>query len=562
MDWKNPDYNAVYERRIQRLAAMRADPAGHFAFYRDHPVQFIDDWGTTYDPRVLATPGRRALMPFILLPRQRDLIAWFYERMTKREPGAVEKSRDTGVSWCIAAFAVWAWLFIPGAAVGVGSYRQDLVDLLGVPRSLLEKCRIFIRNLPPELKPRGLAEAEHLTFMRLRNPENGAVIAGDLGDNIGRGDRAMIYFVDEAAHLLHQEMADASLAATSETTIYSSTAFGQGAFFQKCRSGAFPVFRFHWRDDPRKDAEWEKAKRKIVDPIIWAAEFDIDHSASIENVIILPKWIDASRELRKALTGKIQASVVGGLDVGGGKALSVFAARQGPLLHELSTWQEGDTTNTANRAVALVRKHGARLLNFDTVGIGEGVASTLRHHAAIEIAAPVHRPTPVRDRGVEQAVNQAAWSPEDRKAAEVQSGPITIKVRVQGINVGVPASEYVTWETGETSRERFANLKAELWWTMRDRLQKTFEHWLFLTAQEDGREHPLEDLLLLPDDDALATELSSPTWNMKAGGKIAVESKEQLAARGVKSPDRAEAVSLTFVPEAPTMSVETIAGTY
>jgi hypothetical protein len=482
--------------------------------------------------------------------------------MKTRTSGVVEKSRDAGVSWCCVAFATWVWLFMPSAAIGFGSYRQDLVDLLGVPDALLEKARIFLRNLPEEFRPPGLRVADHLGLMRLKNPVNGATIRGDVGDNIGRGKKATIYFVDEAAHLDHQEAVDASLAATSDTIIYASTPFGQGAFFRKCRGGQYPVFRFHWRNDPRRGEEWAAEKRAKTDPVIWAQEYDIDHSASIDNVILDPKWIESSRQLRKALTGKITTACVAGLDVGGGRALSVFAARQGPLVHDLETWREGDTTTTALRAVQLVKKYGARVLNFDTVGLGEGVASTLRHHTSIEIPAPIPRAAPSRDRAVENAVNMAAWSPEDKKIAAMKGGPTVIRVIVQGVNVGVPASTHMIWETGQTSRERFTNLKAELWWIMRERLQRTHEHWLHMTEQDGGKHHPLEDLLLLPDDDDLAVELSGPTWSLKAGGKLSVESKESLAARGVKSPDRAEALSLTFVPEAPIMRVETIAGAY
>jgi len=60
--------------------------------------------------------------------------------------------------------------------------------------------------------------------------------------------------------------------------------------------------------------------------------------------------------------------------------------------------------------------------------------------------------------------------------------------------------------------------------------------------------HDLQDLLFLPEDEALCAELSLPRYHHTETGKIQIESKRQLAARGVASPDHAEALVLTFAP--------------
>ncbi len=165
-DWMSPDYTEVYRERMARLKKIRGDP--DFAeqlgtFYRTHSVEWIEDWAFTYDPRI---PERNPFMPFMLFPRQQDFILWLWDRYQgemrhgrlRRQDGVVEKSRDVGISWLAAAFSVWLWLWHPGAAIGVGSYEADKVDQLGVPGSLLEKCRIIIRMLPLEMKHADLNE--------------------------------------------------------------------------------------------------------------------------------------------------------------------------------------------------------------------------------------------------------------------------------------------------------------------------------------------------------------------------------------------------------------------
>jgi hypothetical protein len=74
--------------------------------------------------------------------------------------------------------------------------------------------------------------------------------------------------------------------------------------------------------------------------------------------------------------------------------------------------------------------------------------------------------------------------------------------------------------------ETYLNLRSELWFKTKD--------WL------SGRD------VQLPKDDGLFLELSGPRYTYTSNGKIQVESKESMKKRGVKSPDRADAVCLTL----------------
>jgi hypothetical protein len=73
---------------------------------------------------------------------------------------------------------------------------------------------------------------------------------------------------------------------------------------------------------------------------------------------------------------------------------------------------------------------------------------------------------------------------------------------------------------------QFHRLRDELWWAGRE--------WL---EAKDCR---------LADDDETIGELTTPTYKILSNGLIKVESKDELKARGVKSPNRADAWLLTF----------------
>ena len=169
-----PDYVAVWawrQQQLQRIRSNRALLVGAKEFYRTRPVEFINHWCDTYDPRNAGTdtPTR---MPFILFPRQEEMVLFLLACLTDEEGGLIEKCRDMGATWVCVAFSVWLWLYWPGASVGWGSRERDLVDKIGDPDSIFEKIRMLIRGLPPEFLSAGFKVGEHLAFMRIVNPEN------------------------------------------------------------------------------------------------------------------------------------------------------------------------------------------------------------------------------------------------------------------------------------------------------------------------------------------------------------------------------------------------------
>lgn len=88
---------------------------------------------------------------------------------------------------------------------------------------------------------------------------------------------------------------------------------------------------------------------------------------------------------------------------------------------------------------------------------------------------------------------------------------------VTGVNVARTANE----------KDKFKNLRAELWHNMRE--------WL-------SQEMPVQ----IPDNDALMGDLTSLGYKFDSSARLQLESKDDLRKRGLPSPDTADALSLTF----------------
>ena len=467
-------------------------------------VEWCNDWVWAYDPREME---ESPFSPFNLFPKQVEYLRWLEERVEKREEFLLEKSRDVGATYLNAIFAVHRWLFVPGFKTTFGANRVELVDNIGDPDAIFQKIRQIVSFLPDWMQPLRYNPRKHDLYKRLLNPDNGNLIKGEGGDEMGRGGRATLYFIDEAAHVERAEKVDAATLATSDVRGWVSSVNGMGNVFAKKRhSGRIPVFTMHWSDDPRKSKAWAKQKKhQTANDAIWAAEYDIDYSASVEGVAIPGTWVQSAR----LLADMVVADTVGGtagFDVGAGKAESVLIVRRGStVIDEPIAWLNPDTIDAAHKALDAAKASGIRLLNFDPVGVGHGVVSAL-----------------------------------DKADTE--------GIEIQALNVGVPASRR-EWPDGRTSEEMFANLKAELWWLARERFKCSHERYLWETGAEGGIKHPLSDCIVLPEDNALQTQLSLVKWLRNEKGKIAIESKDKLRARGVASPDRADALVLALAED-------------
>lgn len=497
----------LLEEKLRRCAVLRHaedDPKYRDALYttsRGNIKFFFNNFAWTFDPRDMEH------YPFTLWPIQGEYLDFLQASLDRQTDWMCEKSRDMGITYLNAGFASHHWLFVKGFHTGFCANKVDLVDALGNPSTILEKCRMIIDRLPWWMKPMGYNRTEHALYLRFVNPVNGNTIIGEGGPNAGRGGRTSIYFLDEAAHFDNPGAVNLATSGTSRCRGWVSSANGVGNFFYEQReSGAWPILPVHWRDHPWKDDAWAKAEKKRIGAVAFAQEHDIDYAASLSGMVIEKPWVDAALWLFSRLRHPDHGDRVAGLDVGAGKDLSVFQPRIGELVPRAHSRSDGDTTDTANWALALCGEHRIKKLIYDPVGVGEGVKSTFKR----------------------------GW--------HERNGLI-----IHGCNWGLPAGTSRKWQDGRSSAERFANIKAELWWIMRERFRASYELYLFLTDQEGGVEHPQSDCILLEPSPELQRQLVSVKYSTTAtGSKIAIESKKELQRRNVKSPDFADALAYSF----------------
>lgn len=358
-NWRRIDYAPVLMARSMRLDYLRKTPevlGGLHLHYRDNPADFINDWGMTVDPRN-SELDRDVVMPFLLFPKQREFIDWLHARWKGREDGIAEKSRDMGISWLCVAFGVWMWIYHPGSVVGFGSRKEEYVDNLGDPKSLFWKVRQFISMLPFEFRPKGYSEKKHAPFMRITNPQLGSVIVGEAGDNIGRGNRTSIYFIDEAAFLERPDAIDAALSQTSNCKISVSTPNGPGnPFARKRHSRKYPVFTFNWRDDPRKDQAWYDEQCRKLDPVIVAQEIDINYAASLNNAYIQGQLVARAMSIGPADIVPVGKWVVAVDAAHFGDDVSVIHCRKGRLNLPQIERRQLDGVGLASLVLAVIKE--------------------------------------------------------------------------------------------------------------------------------------------------------------------------------------------------------------
>jgi len=198
-----------------------------------------------------------------------------------------------------------------------------------------------------------------------------------------------------------------------------------------------------------------------------------------DRALIPASWIDAAEERWHSLNekGGWKTECRLGVDVARkGSSKTIFAeAYDGLGVKELHKEPGQSTMETAARVAEVGDRLGAASWRIDADGIGAGVAD---------------------------------------RCEEIDPGR-TVEMR------GGMKSESVDSD----GNPRYLNLRAEWYWSLRDRLDPQYSH-----------------AIALPPDKALRAQLTSIRWNTTSRGLKKIESKEDMARRGIKSPDEADSV--------------------
>jgi hypothetical protein len=204
-----------------------------------------------------------------------------------------------------------------------------------------------------------------------------------------------------------------------------------------------------------------------VDHPLWAARVLGQFPVQGDDALISLTWLEeAARRPARDAGGPVTA----GLDVAGpGDDETVLVIAEGPRVLVLRAWSEPDPRGAVVACLNSYR-HRLDVVNVDAAGLGYYLGKHLE-----DLGFPVRL-----------------------------------------VNVGESPSQ----------PDRYRNLKAELYWSLRLRFQGG-------------------DVAGLTDERTIG-QLAGILYRHTARGQVEIESKETARKRGVKSPDRAEAVTLAF----------------
>jgi phage terminase large subunit len=368
-------------------------------------------------------------------------------------------------------------------------------------------------RLPPEL--RGLYDitADRCEFMPAR-ADSFVSIATARADQpealagVHRNDGSVLLIVDEASGVAEKvyETGQGSMSGPNALTILTGNPVrGQGYFFDTHGKNAdiWKTLTVSCLDLP---------KSGVVDDYVMQVERSYGRDSNVFRVRVLGEFpvrdddtVVPFEVVEPALTRDIilpkTAPVVWGVDPARfGSDRSALAKRQTKqLLGPIKWWMKLDTMELAARVKLEYDNEPMWLrpaeINVDVIGLGAGVVDRLR-----QLGLPA-----------------------------------------RGINVS---------ESPSTNADKYANLRAELWFRMSEWFKQ--------------RDVKLPESYLRPGSSAddLVGEITAVRYKFRpASGKLAVESKDEMRKRGMRSPDLADALMLTFASDAITLAQGSFAST-
>ena len=195
-----------------------------------------------------------------------------------------------------------------------------------------------------------------------------------------------------------------------------------------------------------------------------------------EDTLIPLFWVERAQQLRLEPSGE---KVLGADIARFGNDESVISFRHGGVVYPFKFWTHKSTMHTAGVIKNSIDEISPDSTNIDVIGVGSGVVDRL----------------------------------------------IELGYEINEVNVGERS-----WDA-----DKFFNLRAELYWSIREILEK--------------------NSLQLPDDSTLAGELTGFKYEYTSKGQLKLEAKEKTRARVGRSPNRGDALALTFYASKPRIEV-------
>lgn len=403
---------------------------------------------------------------------------------------AVPSCFGSGKDWIAARVVAW-WVSTGGIAVTTADTYRQVRDILW-----RELRKAHIRG--------GLPGTIPLVESRWEIPETGAFAIGIKPEDYnpeglqGIHGRRVLVVLDEANGVgapLWEAAKGLVVNEESRILAIGNPHEPQGAFFEACRTSTWHVIHISVYDTPNFTGEPvpDKAQAELVSPF----------------------WLEQRRAEGLEGTPWWQAKVLGQFPDTASNAIVPLAwveqARDRMHLPDAKEWAGLDVARFGDDDTALLAGNGN----------GPQDVTVVHGHETMEVAGLGMQYLKQRRGVLAIDVIGVGAGVYDRIKEQKPPGSVL------DVNVG---------ERPDHDADLLVNLRAQLWWDVRRVLDPN-----------NKTDEPIS-LARLSDHDyqRLRAELTAPTYRMTSSGKVQIESKEEMKARGLPSPDLADAFCLAL----------------
>jgi hypothetical protein len=454
--------------------------------------------------RIRAKSG--AVEPLMLNRAQRHLHAKLEEQRAGigKVRAIILKGRQQGCSTYVEGRFYWKVTHRTGVRAFILTHEQEATD------NLFEMAERFHEHCPPLVRPQtGAANAKELHFDLL---DSGYRVGTAGTKGTGRSSTVQYFHGSEAAYWSFAETHAAGVLqavpdAPDTEVILESTANGIGNYFhatwQQAEAGAseYIAIFIPWF--------WQDEYVKPVGPEFKLDAEEAEHAALYGLSREQMAWRrEKIAELRDAARFRTEY----------------------PATPAEAFEQSGDDVFIPGAIVAKARKArevmatGPLVIGVDPARFGDDRTSIIRRQGRVASGLESHR-----GKDTMQVAGLVARIIDTDKPAKVfidvggLGAGVVDRLRELGYGNVIIA---VNGGARPTAEDRYINKRAEMWGLLRD--------WL------------VDEPAQIPDSDSLHADITAPHYAYDSNTRVMLERKEDMKRRGVRSPDEADALALTF----------------
>jgi hypothetical protein len=414
------------------------------------------------------------------------------------------KGRQQGASTYVEGRFYWRTSMQFGKQALILTHLQDSTD------ALFDMTKRYHDLCPDVLKPRtSAASAKELKFADL---DSGYIVSTAGSKAVGRGRTIQYFHGSEAAFWSNAEehLAGLGQAVPNEK--------GTEVILESTANGVGNVFHQLWSDAERGLSEFIP----VFVPWFWQPEYAMPAPSHFE---LEPEETDYQAAYKLTLEQMVWRRMKVSGDFRGDVALfdQEYPATSALAFRRVS----GDPLiNPGDVAIARTNKElepqGPRILGVDPAEYGRDSTAIAFRQGRV-----CHRIDAFNGKGPMEVVALVAmradqWRPD---AINVDCTGVGSGVADRLIELGYPVNR-VHFGERAIEDQQYGIRRDEMWGNMREFFQN----------------RPCS----IPDDDALEQDLCAPQYTYDSSRRLKLESKENMRKRGIHSPDRADALALTF----------------